>query len=220
MPTKAQEVWTDPDSFTTTLLVSFLDKYGTEGLSWDPATIAMEIEQDFNVELGGPLFDRLMVGVQLLVTDDFYKSLPTFITFCNVLAGGSWNPELWDPADSLEIAWGITEALLISPPEDEEPFSEEIRAYMGYALDAEGIMQAPDVLRIAMRNKETFVQNDFSDDPEMFQAMYSVEQGKTDEINQIVRYRFGLLAKQLEGLELRTGDARGIVRHLSQVANS
>jgi hypothetical protein len=212
-------MWTNPDAFTTTLLVLFLDKYGTEGLKWDPATIAMEVEQDFGVALSGPNFDRLMTGVQLLVTDDFYKSLPTFIAFCNVLAGGSWNPELWDPADALEIAWGITEALLISPPEDEEPFTEEIRAYIGYTLDAEGIMQAPDVLRIAARNTQAFVQNDFSDDPEMFAAMYAVEQEKTNEINKIVRFRFGLLAKQLEGLELRTGDARGIVRHLSQVAS-
>lgn len=219
MPTQLQQVWTDPDAFTTTLLVVFLDKYGTEALQWDPATIALEIEQDFDVALAGPNFDRLMVGIQLLTTDDFYRSLPTFITFCNVLAGGSMNPTLWDPADSLEMAWGITEALMISPPEDNEPFAEDIRAYIGYMLDAEGIMQAPDVLRIASRSANAFVQNDFSDDPVMFQAMYDVEQGKTDEINKIVRFRFGLLSKQLEGLQLRTGDARGVVRHLFQVAS-
>ena len=221
MPTQPREVWNDPQSFATTLLVVFLDKYGTEGLKWDPATIALEIEEDFNVALSGPVFDRLIAGIQLLTTNDFYVSLPTFITLSNILSGGTYNPHLWDPADAMEMAWAITEALLLSPPDagDEEPFSDEIRSYIGFVVDAEGMMQPPDVLRIALRNTRAFLQNDFSDDPELFGAIYEAELAKTDEINKTIRKRFQLLAQQLESLQLRTGDARGVIRHLSQVAS-
>lgn len=222
MPKPIQEVWSNPESFTTTLLVVFLDRYGTEGLKWDPATIAMEVEDDFGVSLSQAIFDRLIAGIQLLTTNDFYVSLPTFITLCNVLSGDTYDPNLWDPADSLEIAWGITESLLLSPPEpgEDEPFSDEIRAYIGFTLDQEGIMNPPDLLRLAIRSSQAMLQADYSDDPTMFGAIYEAEQQKTNEINQIVRKRLALLSDQLVRLPLRTGDARDVIRNLFNASSS
>jgi hypothetical protein len=222
MPKPIQEVWSNPESFTTTLLVVFLDRYGTEGLKWDPATIAMEVEDDFGVSLSQEIFDRLIAGIQLLTTNDFYVSLPTFITLCNVLSGDTYNPNLWDPADSLEIAWGITEAILLSPPEagEDEPFSDEIRAYIGFTLDQEGIMNPPDLLRLAIRSSQVMLQADYSDDPTMFGAIYEAEQQKTDEINQIIRKRLATLSDQLVRLPLRTGDARDVIRNLFNASSS
>jgi hypothetical protein len=115
-----QEAWTSKETFASVLLTLFIDKFGTEGLQWDPATIAMEIEEDFHVELPQQSMDKLMVAIQLLTTDRFFKSLPDFINFCNILDGDTYNPDMWDPADAEEVAWGITEALLISPPDDED----------------------------------------------------------------------------------------------------
>ena len=51
----------------------------------------------------------------------------------NVLAGSEFDPETFDPADSAECAWAVTEALLLSPPDerDTQPvFSDEIRKYI------------------------------------------------------------------------------------------
>lgn len=219
MPDPNRQVWSDPNSFATTLLVVFLDRFGTEALTWEPSTIAIEIEDEFRVNLSQHALDRLLVGIQLLTTDSFTKSLPDFIQFCNILSGDTYDPRNWDPADAVEIAWGLTESLLLDPPDEDEPFTDEIRAYIGAVLDQEGIMQAPDILQIALRDtvKPTF-QGDYSDDPTMFAAIYQFEAGKTQDINTVVRTNLEQLAVQLESLRLRTGSPKAIIQHLRSAA--
>lgn len=210
----------DKTSFGTTLLVAFLDQFGFEATAWDPETIRYELRDELQVSLSRAAFDRLMTAIAILTTDNFYQNLPDFIAYCNVLSGDIYDPTTFDPAEVDEIAWGITEALLISPPDDDEPFTEEIRAYIGAQLDEEGIMQPPDVLKIAMReftgDMVGQVQAQFSDDPEMFGAIYDVEQGKTDEINQIIRGGLQKLLNQLSVLNLNTGSVEDLVSKLSK----
>lgn len=218
---RLRTAWTDKRSYATTLLTLFIDTYGSEALTWDSRTIQMEIEDDFNVQLPRPALDRLMAGIALLTTDDFFKSLPDFINLCNILSGDVYDPANWNPADAGEIAWGVTEALLIYPPDEDEPFTDEIRAYIGVMLDAEGIITPPDILRLALRGDiAAQVNADFSDDPEMFAAIYEVEAEKTSAINALVRDSLADLAGQLEALPLQTGSARGVVhtmlRHLNE----
>jgi hypothetical protein len=216
-----QEAWTSQATFTSVLLTLLIDRFGTEALTWDPSTIAMEIEEDFDVEMSQVALDKLMVGIQLLTTDRFYKSLPDFITFCNVLDGGTYNPAMWDPADAEEVSWGITEAMLISPPEDddEEPFSNEIRAYIGSALDSEGIINPPDILRIALRvARVSPSMEDFSDDPVMFNAIYDAESAKTADINKSVVMKTQLLAAQLGALQLENGQTKELAEMLHKAS--
>lgn len=212
-----QEAWTSPETFSAVLLTLFLDAFGTEGLGWDPATIAMEIEDEFKVDLPQSSLDKLMAAIQILTTDQFYKNLPTFITLCNVLDGDEYRPDVFDPADAEEVAWGITEAILISPPDesDQEPFSDEIRAYIGAVLDKEGIINPPDILRIALRVARVAPSiGDFSDDPAMFNAVYDLETGKTEDINRTIVLRTKLLAAQLGALNLQNGDAKKVAETL------
>jgi hypothetical protein len=199
----------------------FLDRFGSEGLTWDPTTISLEIEEDFDVDLPQLALDKLMVAIQILTTDRFYKSLPDFISFCNVLSGDPYRPDMWDPADSEEVAWGVTEALLIYPPEDDdpEPFTDEIRAYIGAVLDSEGLVNPPDILRIALRQARVSPNiGDFSDDPMMFNAVYDLEEGKRQDIEQTVRLRTKLLVAQLRALNLKNGSAEQVAQMLEAAA--
>lgn len=218
------EVWSSPTSFATTLLTLFVDMYGTDGFQWAPETIQMEIEEDFRVKLPPANFDRLMAAINLITSNDFYRSLPDFIMYCNVLSGDTYDPRTWDPADSAEIAWGITEGLLLSPPDDhdEEPFAEEIVAYIGQILNSEGIMNPPDVLKIAMRDNDpqAMVAENYSDDPVMFDSIYDFEASKTGDINQMVRSNLQLLSQQLGCLPLRSGSAEGVVQQMLQSLNA
>ena len=176
----------------------------------------MEIEDDFGIKLPKANHDRLMTAIRLITSDDFYQSLPDFVTFCNILSGDTYDPRTWEPADASEIAWGITEALLIEPPEGDNPFAPEILAYIGAMLDMEGIMTPPDILRLAVRDKDlaATVQDDFSDDPEMFDAVYKFESSKTEIINQTIKSNLAALADQLDGLHLRDGETRGVVQQM------
>jgi hypothetical protein len=188
-----------------------------EALEWDPATIALEVEEEFSVELPQLSLDRLLVAIQILTTDRFYKNLPDFIAFCNTLDGDEFNPNTFDPADAEEVAWGITEALLLSPPDDDdrEPFSDEIRAYIGAVLDKEGLINAPDVLKIALRRARVSPSiEDFSDDPEMFSAVYTLEEGKNEDINQAIKLKLQLLIAQLSALNLENGNTAEVVAML------
>lgn len=217
-----QEAWTSRETFASVLLTMFLDRFGTEALDWDPATITLEIEEEFNVDLPQLSLDRLLVAIQILTTDRFFKSLPDFIDFCNVLSGATYRPDMWDPADAEEVAWGITEALLISPPdeEDKEPLTDEIRAYIGAVLDSEGIINPPDILRVALRAARVSPTiEDFSDDPTMFNAIYDLEAGKTADINQSIRLQTELLIAQLAALNLQNGNTQQVVEILRNAAS-
>lgn len=223
MTTIAQEAWKSRETFASVLLTLFLDKFGIEALDWDPATITLEIEEEFDVELPQLALDKLLVAIQILTTDKFFKSLPDFVTFCNVLGGDTYRPDMWDPADAEEVAWGITEALLISPPEDDdpEPFTDEVRGYIGAVLDSEGIINAPDILRIALRAARVSPSiTDFSDDPTMFNAVYDLEAGKTEDINQSIRLKTDLLIKQMAALDLKNGNTEYVVKMLQGSATS
>lgn len=223
MATIAQEAWKSRETFASVLLTLFLDKFGIEALDWDPATVTLEIEEEFDVELPQLALDKLLVAIQILTTDKFFKSLPDFVTFCNVLGGDTYRPDMWDPADAEEVAWGITEALLISPPEDDdkEPFTDEVRGYIGAVLDSEGIINAPDILRIALRAARVSPNiTDFSDDPTMFNAVYDLEAGKTEDINQSIRLKTDLLIKQMAALDLKNGNTEYVVKMLQGSATS
>jgi hypothetical protein len=199
----------------------FLDRFGTEALTWDPTTIALEVEEEFDVDLSQLSLDKLMVAIQIMTTDRFYRSLPDFVAFCNVLGGDTYDPATFDPADAEEVAWGITEALLLYPPEEDqsEPFTNEIRAYIGAVLDSEGLINPPDILRIALRTTRVAPSiTDFSDDPTMFNAVYDFEEGKKQDINQAIRLKTKLLAAQLKALSLKNGAADSVVKMLEQAA--
>ena len=216
----ATRAWKDKDTFASVLLTLYLDKFGTEALSWDPTTMLLEIEEEFNVDLPQLSFDKLLVAIQILTTDRFYKSLPDFVAFCNVLSGDTYRPDMWDPADAEEVSWGLTEALMIYPPDDddEEPFTEEIRAYIGAVLDREGLINPPDILRIALREARVSPSiEDFSDDPQMFSAIYDLEEGKRADIEQTMKERTTLLAAQLAALQLDNGATDKVVNALENI---
>jgi hypothetical protein len=212
------ELLRNPETFATTLVTVLIDTYGSEALTWDPETIALELRDDFNVELSAENFDKLMTGISLLTTDEFYLLVPEFISVCNILSGDTYDPRTWDPADAEEVAWGITEAMLLAPPDnEEEPFTQEIRAYIGEVIDMEGIINPPDVLRIALRGSGKNLHNvpgEFSDDPIMFESIYKLEQGKTDAIMGTLRKNLQQLTVQLSTLPLQNGDAKKAIQGL------
>lgn len=215
-----REMWKNPDTFGSVLLAAYLDRFGTEALDWDPTTATLEIEEEFDVDLPQESLDKLMVAIQILTTDRFYKNLPDFITFCNVLSGDEYRPDMWDPADAEEVAWGITEAMVIYPPDDNdlEPFTEEIRAYIGSVVDAEGMMNPPDILRIALRKARVSPNvEDFSDDPTMFNAIYDLEEGKKEDINRSIILRTKMLADQFSKLKLANGKTDEVAKTLLQM---
>jgi hypothetical protein len=217
-PTSLQAFWSNPSSFGMTLLTIFLDTFGMEAAQWDPLTIQMEVEQEFNVELPPSNYDKLLTAISILTTNSFYVSVPDFSRACVVLSGHHPTPNLLILPDCADIAWGITEGVLIMPPPEDHqnPFSPEITTFIGYCLDSEGIINPPDVLRIATRDRQLVdrVNYEYSDDPEMLSSIYKMEESKTDDINKMVKSRIRSLLMQLASLPLRVGKTEVIVKKM------
>jgi len=215
---RVQNLLLSDDAFATTLLVLLIDEYGSEALAWSPETIKWELEDDFAIrELSKDIFDRLMAAIQVVTSDDFYKRLPTFIFLCNILSGSS--PDAFDPADAKECAWGMTEAMLLSPPEseDKEPYASEIRHYLGAVLDNEGIREPPDLLRLAIRDTVSGTA-DYTgmsiEDPVMFGAEFGMQTDKSTEIKEMLQSNLRELFEQLESIELVNGDTKKLLERV------
>jgi len=197
------------------LVVILLDEFGTEALTWSAETIRLELEDSFNVKLPPNNVDKLMAGTNLLTSDDFYKRPQCFIQICNILSDDDFDPTVFDPADSSEMAWGITEALLLYPPDEDEPFSNEIRHYVGRVLAEEGITSPPDVLKIALQDVSLtdpgFVS---ADDPEMYEAYFSLQSRKSAEVTEMLQRQIQELMSQLQSLVLLSGDVKDLLNRL------
>jgi hypothetical protein len=215
---KLREAWCNPAAFATSLLVLYADMFAgdPEAFEWDPQTIALELADELHDPIPETNFDRLMAAIMLVTTDLFYTSLPDFVNLCSILNGVAAHAELWNPTDAVETAWGITEGVLIYPPDTEEVFSDDIRRYIGAVLNNEGIIQPPDVLKIGIRDDVPAESGpaDFTDDPILFNSIYKFEGAKTEEVNRVLHEGLLALGLQLQSLPLREGDASNLVQRI------
>jgi hypothetical protein len=198
------------------------DEYPQQPLDWAPETIKRQLEQDFAVELPRLSFDKLMAAVFVLTSNRFFKDVNSFIEVCNVFSGDEFRPDVFDPAGPAEILWGVTEACLIYPPNDDPEdteFSQEVRVYIGEALKEDGIVRPPDVLRLGLTGDVAGrIDTDYADDPDMYQAIYKGQQGKNDDLAQMLRENLAAMTLQLKLLPLQHGTTDVIVRQLQQIA--
>lgn len=203
---------TDNDTYATTLIVLLVDMYGTEAFTWTPSNIAEELYDDYHVTLAPGNLDKIMVMIGLLTTDQFYKNVKCFIRYCNVLAGDLFDPTVFNPAEPDEMAWAITEAMILERPDEDDPFDEEICSYIGKALDEAGFSTAPDILRFAIRDHQDVL--DRFDDPADHDAYRGQQDIKARVVNQMVRENLLDLLEQLERLPLVHGNAVDLVSKL------
>jgi hypothetical protein len=203
----------DPASFGVTLLHALLGAYGVEPLKedWLADTVAMELSEDFKVRLSPPQLGKLMAAI-CIVKDPgrLYGGVPDFITLANALGGSGIDPATFDPADAMECAWAITEAIVIraltvepEAGEDSTPeLDPQVSGYIGAVLEEEGIVRPPDVLRAAAHDPDRMarVMGEFADDPAMFDAINAAETAKTADINAEIRARLRLMIDQLARL--------------------
>ncbi len=230
--TEVRDVWANPATLATPLFVLWCDRFVVDSdaepddenhpLRWDPETVVTEIETEFQVRLPRLTVDRLLTAREIVTTDRFFTRLRDFIDACNVLYGSAtFDPNEFDPADSFECAWGITEALLLSPPDDEDSdhvFSDQIVGYVGAAVERDGIVRPPDVLRIGDSvDRSEQIRRAWSDRPELLALIWEEDRKRGEAVSRMVRAGLRNLVDQLDGLPLVNGDTSGIVEKLLRV---
>lgn len=205
----------DPDTFATTLLIVAIDTLGAdEDISgWSPETIFLEFKDELHVELPQGNLDKIMAAITIRTTDRFWKNLPAFIHCCNVLAGDEFDPGIFNPATVKEMAWGITEGLLLFPPDEDAPFSPEICAYIGFMLNYEGYFISPDILQFGTRPQLDV--SDRFDTPDQYAQYALAQQDRAEQVNELVRDSTYELLEQLGKLKLRQGDVSDLLKALT-----
>ena len=212
-------VLTSPEAFASTILVLAFDQYGGEFIKWHPTTIRRQLQEDFGVEPADANFDKLMSTITVLTTNYFYKNLSRFNDLCCGLCGHGFNPTIVSLPDAAEMAWAISEVLLIWPPEpkDREPFCDDIRHFIAAVLQQEGFVRPPDILRIAEGgDRSDQVKSDFADDPEMFAAIYQSQASKTKEVEDMIQGHLQELLDQVQRLPLQNGSTDQLVKKLRE----
>jgi len=215
------------ESYATVLFLLVIDTYGAEVLpgadrdGWHPETIKLELEADFKLTLPKESLDKIMAAITIYTTNFFYKDVVKFIELCNILSGDDFQPDEFDPADAGEILWGVTEAMLIYPPDDEDMedtgFSDEIRTYIGEVLNDEGIASPPDVLRLGLTGPAMDIGTEFADDPEMYQAVWETQEGKTNDLKEMLTRNLRELYMQVKMLPMQRGDKGPVLQQMQQV---
>ena len=127
-----------------------------------------------------------------------------------------------DTINGADTAWMMTSTalvLLMTLPGIALFYGGMVRSLdrnIGRVLDDEGIMNPPDILRLALRDSDpiTRVQTEFSDDPEMFGAIYKFEDDKRANIETYTRTCLQLLSDQLTQLPLQSGDTADVIQRL------
>lgn len=202
-------------TFATSLLIILIDEYSTEAFQWHPTTRRLEIEETFGIAFPVINGDKLNAIIDIFTTDSFFRRVPVFVQYCNVLSGTHPGFAEFDPADAEECAWGLTEALLLTQPDEDDPFSEEVRYYIGKVLFDEGIKTPPDVLAIGLWDEGADFGDMSTDEPAMFQAEFKAQEDESKEIEEWLRGRLGAMLKEIESIPLQNGSAKNLLSKLT-----
>ena len=215
-PTTVAAWFEYPDVFSTCLVALITDEYGTEALNWHPETIRRAIENDFGAKLSSHNFDKLMGGIAAVVTDGFYGDLPRFVVICQALVGNGVSPDFNDPPDAKEIAWAITEGMMLNPPENDEPFSVDIRAYIAAVLKNEGFASPPDVLRLALGGGDMTarIAKNLAHDPDTHRSVINRQREKNQDVQKMISENLNELVQQIQSLPLQHGNVDDMLKRL------
>ncbi len=212
--------WINPQMLATPLFCLAVDRYpDLLEEEWDPETLRMEIQDDCGAAPPQLTIDKVYAALSIVKTDRFYTHLPSFINLCNVLGGSIFDPTVFDPADALECAWGVTEAMVLYPLDEDsrtERYSPEIVGYIEQALKAEGISKPPGILRELGIKDDDVAANGWRDDPAVFEAVWSAQNEKADDIETAVGQRLRMMRDQLATLPLQRGSTKNLVDALSR----
>lgn len=205
MGKSAQEWLLDPELFTTGAMALLFDRFGVEVLSWDPATVVLEIEREFNISTDHRLMDKVNAGITLFDSNLFFISPEVFSTVCNILNFGVMLENMVVPASLDDVLWGCTEArILLGDIYVKESFGHGPARYTGALLAQAGIQDPVAILSFAEMPDEYLADIDHTED----ELLEMVQRQDTDreEMEAANVDRMRMMMTQLTSLPLTTAD--------------
>lgn len=196
------------DTFATTLLALCLDRYGTEVFDWDVRTLNMALAEDFSVETPRVNLDKIQALILVHTTNMVFVSLEAFVHVCNVLSGSEANFQHWDHLTPEEALWGLYEIALhagIDRNDGDMPdeFNNEIRQYLGVVARNAGLLNPPDLLRIADTQDAHRRVEDWQEDPVFVKAIHDNNKARNNELMLFLADRVEALVSEMTAVPLQ-----------------
>lgn len=183
--TAIQELLQSGETLGTVVNVIIVSNYGEEAYDWDPLTIAMELQADFEVDPSPEVMDRWCAMQILMGSDAFFKRIDAFLGVCNTLSSGEPFFSAFDPVTAEEAAWAIAEA---SMNRDMLDFSPTVRSYIKKRLDYEGFEgKIPDIFEDSLKNTPKSA--------EIREGLVSLD--RKDAIEAVLGEKIGVMISQL-----------------------
>jgi hypothetical protein len=186
-------------AFATSLISICGYCYGVEFLTWDPATIRLQLAEDIG-KLDEGCLDKINAGIAAITDDNVFDDPVRFHTVMTTLYDLDAPVQDWDNPEVEEIAWGFTEALVLRGESEMPPISSEVAAYAGVVLKNEGFSRAPAALSWAKLDISKL--DTFSDDPLVYQNMVSEQSGRAATVDARIKELTAAMMQQLESLQL------------------
>lgn len=210
-----KQMWLSESLSMTTIIALIIDEYGPEALNWDPQTVVMEVETDIGHELSEIMDLKIGCAMNVMVNpDSFYKSLPDFITICNIASDDISSINLWNPADAYEITATVAEVRFLNPPEQlDNPFGPDIVGYIELVLREEGVTVPPKCLNFVSRaNLAVKDLGTVEGDPQIFAAAYQESQEASASLQEYEDNTLKKVLQELSQIEFEHGSMENLWR--------
>ncbi|MDR3233432.1 MAG: hypothetical protein LBT46_07200 [Planctomycetaceae bacterium] len=199
MPAVETALIQDAGTFASTLLLLAVDRFGVDVLSGENGPLTAEtliigFKEHFGVDLPQDNLGKLMAAVGVIATNNLLRGLPSFLATVHGLLGDGTDWSYAEPIDTEDLAWAVTEALLLCPPEEEDVFDRQIVAYCRTILKKDGLMSPPAVLSFA---KEADIYGDIG----LFGEDILMEQSnRTNDVNEYIEEQVQKLLNQIASI--------------------
>ena len=176
-----------------------IDRFGDIFLSgeegpWTAEMVQFEIKEQFGVAIPDDNLGKLMPGIALLTTDNFFRSLPSFLFTVHGLLGDGTDWSYAEPIDLEDLAWAMMEATLLFPPQEEDLFDSQIVAYCKMMVKREGLLAPPSLLTFAKEEEAYGNITPYDENVMKEQA------DRTNAVNEYIEERLGALIQQISSV--------------------
>ena len=141
-----------PKTLGTVIHAILRKKYGDEAYVWDLASVCLQVKDDFGADMCSEAVNRFGAIQVAMTTDAFFKRPDAFIAICNTLTTGEPFFDVFSPATTEEVVWGVSEIAL---NRDLLPFGPDVLNYIRLVSDADGYENGcPNALEAFLKSPE------------------------------------------------------------------
>ncbi len=149
-PVSRTNIWRHPDAHALVLLVLVLDRYGQDGMEWEPETLRLTLARD-GIQLSQSSWTKIMAARVLLHSPSPWRQWNAFHVTCRGLAGLAPNFHYLELPEFGHLMAGVDAMRVLDPSRET---ADEVDKFVAAALKNDGIPYAPPPLDFAQNELE------------------------------------------------------------------